>query len=85
MQNKKPVSTTGLNKKMNQTITVSNYNPNKILFQYRCSFCQCELSDGGLRFNGVGACQPCDELALLWVKSLRQHRANYYLNLGVRK
>jgi putative DNA primase/helicase len=41
--------------------------------------------DYGLRFNGFGACPACDDLAHLWVKSLREHKANYFNNLGVKR
>jgi hypothetical protein len=87
MQNEKPVATNnGSNIRTdNQTITMTNHNPNTIKFQYSCSFCACELPDDGARFNGVGACSACDELAHLWVDSLREHAANYSNNLGVRK
>ncbi len=69
----------------NQLTTMTNHKPNQYKFQYHCSFCACELHDDGLRFNGVGACPACDDLAHLWVKSLREHAANYFSNLGVRK
>ena len=65
--------------------TVKNLTTTQYRFQYHCSFCACELADDGLRFNGVGACPSCDDLAHLWVKSLRQYAANYFNNLGVKK
>jgi hypothetical protein len=64
--------------------TMKNLTTTQYKFQYHCSFCACELHDDGLRFNGVGACPACDDLAHLWVKSLRQYAANYF-NLGVKK
>jgi len=70
-------------------LTMNNHKPNTIKFQYHCSFCACELSNDSVRFNGVGACPSCDDLAHLWVMSLRQYAANYLSfqndNLGVRK
>jgi hypothetical protein len=81
----------GLTNKPNQTnskekrFVMTNHKPNRNKFQYHCSFCACELHDDGLRFNGVGACPSCDDLAHLWVKSLREHAANYFNNLGVKK
>jgi len=68
----------------NQSTMLHN-TPTRNKFQYHCSFCACELHDDGLRFNGVGACPSCDDLAHLWVKSLRQYAANYFNNLEVRK
>ena len=65
--------------------TMKNLTTTQYRFQYHCSFCACELHDDGLRFDGVGACPSCDDLAHLWVKSLRQYAANYFNNLGVRK
>ncbi len=64
---------------------MKNLTTTQYRFQYHCSFCACELPDDGLRFNGVGACPACDDLAHLWVDSLREHRANYFSNLGVKK
>ncbi len=68
-----------------QTITMPNHKPYQNKFQYHCSFCACELPDDGARFNGIGACPSCDDLAHLWVNSLRRHRLNYFHNLGVKK
>ena len=68
-----------------EPISMNNNTPTRNKFQYHCSFCACELEDDGLRFNGVGACPSCDDLAHLWVKSLRQYAANYFNNLGVKK
>ncbi len=75
----------GSNKKQTKTLTMKNLNTTTNKFQYHCSFCACELSNDSVRFNGVGACPACDDLAHLWVKSLREHAANYFNNLGVRK
>ncbi len=75
----------GLKILTNNQLTMQNHNPTQQIFQYHCSFCACELLDDGLRFNGVGACPSCDDLAHLWVKSLRQYAANYFKNLGVSK
>ncbi len=77
-----------LNNKINsngESISMSNHTPTQYKFQYHCSFCTCELADNGLRFNGVGACPACNDLAQLWVDSLRGYEANYFNNLGVRK
>jgi len=85
MSNKKSISAKdALNNLTNQS-TMNEYTPYKNNFQYRCSFCASELRNHGLRFNGVGACPACDDLAHLWVNSLREHAANYFFNLGVRK
>jgi hypothetical protein len=65
--------------------TMKNLTTTQYRFQYHCSFCACELADDGLRFNGVGACPSCDDLAHLWVNSLRDHAANYFYDLGVKK
>jgi len=62
-----------------------NYKPNQTKFQYKCSFCLRELPNGGIRFDGIGACPMCNRLAHLFVGAKRQHRANHFLNLGVRK
>ncbi len=75
----------GSNKKLNKTITMHNHTPKQFTFQYTCSFCQCELPDGGVCFNGIGACPACNDLAHRWIKSLWEHWVNYYLNLGVRR
>ncbi len=86
MKSKKPVATNnGLINIRLKGLTTTNHKPNTIIFQYHCSFCARELSKDGLRFNGVGACSACDDLAHLWVNSLREHAANYSNNLGVRK
>lgn len=66
-------------------LLMPNHKPNTIKFQYYCSFCARELHDDGSRFNGVGACPACNDLAHLWVKSLREHAANYSNNLGVKR
>ncbi len=76
---------TVINQPKGEMINLNNSTPNHNNFQYHCSFCACELHDDGLRFNGVGACPACDDLAHLWVNSLRQYAANYSNNLGVRK
>ncbi len=68
-----------------ESFSIENHNTPRKKFQYHCSFCACELSNDSVRFNGVGACPACDDLAHLWVKSLRQYAANYANNLGVRK
>ncbi len=70
---------------LKNTLTMNYLTPTQNKFQYHCSFCACELSNNSVRFNGVGACPACDDLAHLWVKSLRQYAANYANNLGVRK
>ena len=67
----------------NNQLTMDNHKPNTIKFQYHCSFCACELlSDDSVRFNGVGACPACNELAYFWVDSLRYYKANYPLIWG---
>ena len=66
-------------------LLMNNNTPTQNKFQYHCSFCACELSNDSVRFNGVGACPACNDLAHLWVDSLRGYEANYSNNLGVRK
>ena len=66
-------------------LTMTNLIPKQNTFQYHCSFCACELVSDSVRFNGVGACPACNDLAHLWVDSLREYEANYSNNLGVRK
>ncbi len=86
MKNKKGIALTmPSNTYLTNSITMTNNKLTRNNFQYHCSFCACELADDGLRFNGVGVCPACDDLAHLWVKSLREHAANYFNNLGVRK
>ncbi len=68
-----------------EPISMNNNTPTRNLFQYHCSFCACQLKVDGLRFDGVGACPACDDLAHLWVNSLREHAARYFNNLGARK
>ncbi len=72
----------GSNTNLTNRLPMINNTTTQNYFQYSCSFCACELHDDGLRFNGVGACPACNDLAHLWVKSLRQYAANYF-NLGV--
>jgi hypothetical protein len=74
-----------LTKPIQRRIDMTNHKPNTIKFQYHCSFCACELAEDGLRFNGVGACPSCDDLAEVWVNSLREHAANYFNDLGVKR
>jgi hypothetical protein len=69
---------------LDNELTMKNLTTTQYRFQYHCSFCACELPADGLRFNGVGACPACDELARLWVNSLREHTANYFSNSEVK-
>ncbi len=87
MKNEKPVATNNgsILRTDKRTITMQNLTTLRKKFQYHCSFCACELPDDGLRFNGVGACPACNDLAHLWVNSLREHAANYFNNLGVKR
>ncbi len=77
----------GLTKKLisKEKSTMKKYKPNTIKFQYYCSFCFRELPDNSFRFNGIGACPPHYALAFRFVDALREHVANYFSNLGVRK
>jgi hypothetical protein len=75
----KDASNTDLTKRTMKNLTTTQYR-----FQYHCSFCACELPDDGARFNGIGACPSCDDLAQLWVNSLREHATNYSNSLGVK-
>ncbi len=87
MNNKKAgaLESIGSNIRTENGLTMDNNTPNQNNFQYHCSFCLRELPSGGHRFNGFGACPACDDLAHLWVDSLREYEANYFNNLGVRK
>ena len=85
MNNEKGISAKDALNKLGNELTMNTIPQNKKRFQYHCSFCACELAIDGWRFNGVGACPSCDDLAHLWVNSLREHAANYFNNLGVRK
>lgn len=86
MKNRKPVATNnGSILRTDKGLSMNNHKLYQNKFQYHCSFCTCELHDDGLRYNGVGACPSCDDLAHLWVKSLRQYAANYFNNLGVKR
>lgn len=84
-KNKAVSAKDGSNTDLIEQLTMNENTPNRNKFQYHCSFCACELPDDGARFNGVGACPACDDLARLWVNSLRVHAAHYFNNLGVRK
>ncbi len=75
----------GSNTDLENQSTMNQFNTNQNTIQYHCSFCACELVINSVRFNGVGACPACNDLAHLWVDSLREHAANYFNNLGVRK
>ena len=72
------------NSKENRFV-MDNNTPTRNKFQYYCSFCWRTLPTGSTRFNGFGACPRCYWLAHHFVDILRGHRANYFLNLGVRK
>ena len=72
-------------KNLNHKLIMHNHTPTRNKFQYHCSFCACELSNNSVRFNGVGACPACNDLAHLWVNSLRRYAADYKNNLGVRR
>ncbi len=86
MKSKKPVATNnGSNIRTDKQLTMKNLTTTQNNFQYECSFCLRELPSGGHRFDGFGACPACDDLAHLWVNSLRAHAAHYFNNLGVRK
>ncbi len=89
MKSEKPVATNNglINIGTNELteLTMKNLTTIQNKFQYHCSFCACELPSNSVRFNGVGACPACNDLAHLWVKSLRQYAANYKNNLGVRR
>ncbi len=75
----------GSNKYLTDDLTMNNDTPNQIKFQYECSFCHRELPNGGVRFDGIGACPYHYKLAVRFVDLLRGHRANYFNNSGVRK
>ena len=89
MSNEKGISAkdalNNLERGLTNDLTMDNNTPIQNKFQYHCSFCALELPSDGLRFNGVGACPACDDLAHLWVDSLREHAANYSNNLGVKR
>jgi hypothetical protein len=85
MKSKKGIAANNAIDTLERGSTMNTIAQNKLQFQYHCSFCACELLDRGLRFQGVGACPACNDLAHLWVDSLRDYEANYFNNLGVRK
>ncbi len=76
---------TGNQRKINsqENQLMNNSNTNQKFFQYYCSFCWRELPNGSTRFNGIGACPVCFNLAHVFVDALRGHRAHYFNNLGV--
>jgi hypothetical protein len=74
-----------LTDKKNYISIFEYYTPTKSLFYYNCSFCFRELPNGGIRFDGVGACPHCFMLAHRLVDTLRQHEVNYVKNLGVQR
>ncbi len=73
------------NNNLNTQLSMTNLIPKQNIFQYDCSFCLRELPSGGIRFAGIGACPLHFILAERLINSLREHRANYFSNLGVRK
>ena len=86
MKSEKPVATNnGSILRTDKGLSMNNNKLHQKKFQYHCSFCACELANDSVRFNGVGACPACNDLAHLWVDSLRGYEANYFNNLGVRK
>lgn len=74
-----------LNTNLNTRTNMNDNTPTQNKFQYECSFCLQNLQKGGIRFDGIGACLRCYQLAHTFVDALREHRANYFNNLGVRK
>ncbi len=78
-------SITNLKNKATMKLTRKNLTTLRNKFQYYCSFCWRTLPTGSTRFNGIGACPKCFNLAHVFVDALRGHRANYLNNLGVRK
>ncbi len=52
--------------------------PKERIFQYKCSFCWCELPNGGWRVDGFGVCPPHLRLAETIINKLRKHRADYH-------
>ena len=48
----------------------------------RCSFCSRDLTDGAIRFGGIGACLRCHTLSHQYVNNLQQHFVNYFENFG---
>ncbi len=89
MSNKKSnavnIALNNLENELTKQLTMNKYTTTRNRFQYHCSFCASELLDDGLRFNGVGACPACNDLAHFWVDSLREYEANYCNNLGVKR
>ena len=84
-KNKAVSAKDGSNTDLIKQLTMTDLIPKQNNFQYHCSFCACELISDSVRFDGVGACPACNDLAHLWVNSLREHAANYSNNLGVRR
>jgi hypothetical protein len=86
MKSKKGIATNDAsNTNLQNGLTMTKYKLKTNNFQYECSFCLCELPDDGLRFDGIGACPLHFSLAERLINGLRKHRANYFLNLGVRR
>ncbi len=74
-----------LTKPIQSRIDMKNLTTTTNRFQYPCSFCARELPNGGIRFDGIGACPNCNRLAHQLVNALRMHRTNYFSNLGVKR
>ncbi len=86
MKNKKGICAKDApNTALGNELTMDNLTTLRNKFQYNCSFCWRTLPTGSTRFNGIGACPKCFNLAHRFVDALRGHRANYSNNLGVRK
>lgn len=63
-------------------LTMENLTTTENRFQYKCSFCWRELPNNSIRFKGVGAYPLHFAIAQKLIDDLREHRANYFSNLG---
>ena len=55
---------------------------------YYCAFCWCELTDGGIRFQGIGACPLHYRVACKLVSGIEEYQRHYkarFTNEGERK
>jgi hypothetical protein len=75
----------GSNKYLGNEFTMTNDITKQIEFQYYCSFCWRTLPNGGIRFDGIGACPLHFALARKLIDGLREHTANYFKSWGVKR
>jgi hypothetical protein len=76
-KNKRAALTSGSNLYLKNQLG-NDFIPNGRGFQARCSFCWRELPDGGIRFDGIGACPIHFAIAKCLIEGLRRHRREYH-------